>query len=103
MDQLDKESLAAFERGRRLYLFQQSEGYQDFLDIFEEEVIKDEYRLLNLPAGTSSDLLRDIHAYAKISRSNFERIQIRIATEIENGKQIPIIDSQQYEPTYSNL
>lgn len=87
------DSLQAFEQGRRLFLLTQTDGYSDLLDILEQEVVKAEFRLMNLTAGASSELLRDLHAHARAARSIFEQLQLRIASAIENGKQIPQMDA----------
>lgn len=83
--------LKQFEKGRRLFLLRNSEGWNDLLDILEAEVTKAEYRLMNTPAGSATDLLRDLHAHARAARSIFEQLQLRVNAEVEQGKQIPQI------------
>ena len=92
MDTLERQEQAEifenFERGRKLYQLVNSEGYQVLLDIFEAEVIKYEFRLLNLPSGSTNEMVRDILAHAKVARSIFEQLQLRIHAEIESGLEV---------------
>ena len=81
----EAEIMRIFERSQRLYQLAHSPGYQDILDILEAEVVKYEFRLLNLQAGTDDTLLRDVMAHAKVARSIFEQLQIRINSLIEQG------------------
>lgn len=87
------ETLQTFEKGRRLFLLTKADGYQDLLDILEREVVKAEFRLMNVTAGASPELLRDLHAHARAARSIFEQLQLRIAAAIENGRQLPQLDT----------
>lgn len=74
----EKELIAEFEKGHRITQLIHSAGYADLLDIFEQEVIENEFRLMNAPLGTDNILLRDLHVAARVSRSIFERIQLRL-------------------------
>lgn len=87
------EILQSFEKGRRLFQLVNSEGWNDLLDILEAEVVKAEFRLMNLQAGASAELLRDLHAHARAARTIFEQLQLRVNAEIESGK-----ESLQYSP-----
>jgi hypothetical protein len=80
--------MRVFERSQRLYQLAHSTGFQDLLDILEAEVVKYEFRLLNLQAGTDDTLLRDVMAHAKVARSIFEQLQIRINGAIEQGIEV---------------
>lgn len=82
------EILRSFEKSRRLYQLTHSEGWADLLDILEAEVIKAEFRLMNLPAGSSAELLRDLHAHARAARTIFEQVQLRVNAEIESGREL---------------
>ena len=98
------EIMRAFEQGRRLYQLTHDPAYQDLLDILEAEVVKYEFRLLNLEAGTHTELLRDVLAHAKVARSIFEQLQLRINASIEAGliaSQLPEHDAQ--EAAFNNL
>jgi hypothetical protein len=83
------EVLKSFERGRRLYIVTHSDGWKDVLDIFEDEVVKSEFRLMNATADNEDYLVRNLQISARERRSMFERIQLRILAEIEQGKKIP--------------
>jgi hypothetical protein len=97
LEQLD--IFKTLERGRRLFQLRNTEGYNDLLDMLEAEVVKSEYRLMNTPAGSSNDLLRDLHAHARAARTIFEQLQIRLNTEIEHGKSATLEAVNDYKTT----
>lgn len=78
-----QEIMSAFERGSRLYQLSVSDGYKDLLDLLEAEVIEYEFRLMNLPPGTDNKLLNDTHSHARVARSIFEQIQLRIQAAVQ--------------------
>jgi hypothetical protein len=78
-----QEIMSAFEKGARLYQLTVNDGYKDLLDLLEAEVIEYEFRLMNLPPGTDAQLLRDTHSHARVARSIFEQIQIRIQAAVQ--------------------
>lgn len=77
------EIMSAFEKGARLYQLTVHDGYKDLLDLLEAEVIEYEFRLMNLPPGTKPKLLNDTHSHARVARSIFEQIQIRIQAAVQ--------------------
>lgn len=97
LEQLD--IFKTFERGRRLFQLRNTAGYSDLLDMIEAEVVTSEFRLMNTPAGSSNDLLRDLHAHARASRTIFERLQIRLNAEIEQGKDSTLEAVNDYKTT----
>jgi len=96
------EIMKSFERGRRLYQLVNSQGWTDFLDIAEAEVVKAEFRLMNVAAGSTSELVRDLLAHARAARSNFEQIQLRVNAEIESGLEATL-NVTTPEADYNNL
>jgi hypothetical protein len=80
-----QEIMSAFERGSRLYQLSISDGYKDLLDLFEDEVVLYEFRLMNLAPGTDPQLLRDTHSHARVARSLFEQLQLRIQAAVQNA------------------
>jgi hypothetical protein len=94
-----QEILSAFERGHRLHQTRSTQGWQDVLDLMEEEVVKWEHRLLNTPSGESEAMLRDLHAEAKVSRAMMERIQIRIQAAIDASVQLVEASPIDYKTT----
>ena len=78
-----QEIMSAFEKGARLYHLTVHDGYKDLLDLLEAEVIEYKFRLMNLPPGTDAQLLRDTHSHARVARSLFEQIQIRIQAAVQ--------------------
>lgn len=88
------EIMQAFEKGRRLYQLVHQTGYADMLDLFEAEVIKAEFRLLNLPAGSDQLMVRDVLTAAKYARSLFEQLQLRIHAIIEVGLEASELPNQ---------
>lgn len=101
----EAEIMKTFERGQRLYGLTNSQGYQDLLDILEAEIDLYEYRLLNLPPGTDDLLLRDTLGHARVARSIFEQLQIKINTYIEMGQTAVAATEQMIANSadYSNL
>jgi hypothetical protein len=88
-----RDILRSFERGRRLFILTHNEGWQDVLDIMEAEVVASEFRLMNVPAGSTSDLVRDLLMDARARRAMFERTQLKILADIEQGKKTPFQSS----------
>lgn len=78
-----QEIMSSFEKGARLYQLSISDGYKDLLDLLEAEVVEYEFRLMNLPPGTDNKLLNDTHSHARVARSIFEQIQIRIQAAVQ--------------------
>lgn len=104
LEQQEKaEMLRDFERGRRLFITTHSEGWNDVLDLLEAEVIASEFRLINQPAGASDELLRDLHSHARAARTIFERFQLRIAAQIESGKEVPTYNPHELDYQTNNL
>jgi len=95
-----QEIMHVFEKGARLYQLIHSTGYADLLDILEAEVVKFEFRLMNLPPGTENQLLRDTLSHARVSRSIFEQLQLRIQALISVGLEASV-DAEQ--ANYSGL
>lgn len=94
-----QEILSAFERGHRLHQVRNAQGWQDLLDIFEEEVVKWEFRLLNTPSGVSEAMLRDLRAEAKVSRAMMERVQLRVQAAIDASVQVAEASPIDYQTT----
>jgi hypothetical protein len=99
----EKESIQTLERAARLYLLTSQEGWDDLLDIMEKQVTEAEFRLLNLPSGAENQVLRDTHAYAKVARSFFEQVQLRVISLIEAGQAEATIKPSTDIPQYSNF
>lgn len=97
LEQLD--IFKTLERGRRLFQLRNSEGYADLLDMLEAEVVKAEFRLMNTPAGSSTELIRDLHAHARAARTIFEQLQLRLNAEIEHGKDATLNSLNDYNNT----
>lgn len=102
-----RELLRELERGHRIAQLLKAPGYADLLQILEDEVAKSEFRLINLPPGSSIELLRDLHIAARVSRSLLEQLQLRLhgiveASEIAVNAQFrPQADYS--ETQYNNL
>jgi hypothetical protein len=79
------EIMSAFEKGIELYQLQHTAGYTTLLDILEAEVVKYEFRLMNLAPGSDVKLLNDTHSHARVARSIFEQLQLRIQAMIDVG------------------
>ena len=79
------EIMAAFEKANKLYQLVNTPGWSEVLDILEAEVVKYEFRLLSLPAGSTRQLLDDTHSHARVARSIFEQLQLRIQAAIDVG------------------
>ena len=93
------EIFKTLERGRRLFQLRNSAGYGDLLDMLEAEVVKFEFRLMNTPAGSSTELVRDLLAHARAARTIFEQLQLRLNAEIEHGKDATMEAVNDYNTT----
>jgi hypothetical protein len=97
------EIMTLFERAQRLYQVTNNAGWNDVLDILEAEVVKYEFLLLNLPVGVDEVLLRATQGHAKVARSIFEQLQLRIARNISIGTEAAADGVKQSEADYNNL
>jgi|SRR5882757_8112965 len=102
MTEHEKESIKTLEKASRLYLLVSQEGWADLLDIMERQVTEAEFRLINLPAGIETQILRDTQAYAKVTRSFFEQVQLRVMSLIDAGQAEATITSNE-TPQYTNF
>jgi len=104
-DAEQKQLIKEFERGHRVAQLLRQPGYQDLLAIFEAEVQKNEFRLMNLPLGSPIDLLRDMQVAARVSRSLFEQIQIQLVGVIAVTEDAVTLARPQsdYDTQYNNL
>lgn len=96
------EIMHSFEKGRRLYQLVNQTGWPDLLDIVEAEVIKAEFRLINLGPGSPAEMLRDLHSHARAARTIFERMQLRVNAEIDMGLEATHLETAS-DSTYANL
>ena len=99
----EKESFHTLERAARLYLLVSQDGWNDLLDIMEKQVADAEFRLINLPSGVETQILRDTQAYAKVTRSFFEQIQLRVMSLIDAGKAEATATATPDTPQYTNF
>jgi hypothetical protein len=96
------EIMTAFEQGVRLYQLVNNQGWNDVLDILEAEVIKYEFRLMNLAPGSDAKLLNDTHGHARVARSIFEQLQIRIQAAIDLGVEATEVAQQSSQQAQYN-
>ena len=96
------EIMQAFEKGVRLYQLAHSPGYTDILDILEAEVVKYEFRLMSLSPGSDPRLLHDTHSHARVARSIFEQLQLRIQAAIDLGVDATEVAQQASEQAHYN-
>lgn len=99
----EKEAIQILERGARLYRLVSSEGWDDLMDVMEAQVVSAEFKLINLPAGVRTQVLRDVQSYAKAWRSIFEQTQLRVNSLIEAAQAEAEITKPQDTPQYSNF
>lgn len=83
MDSIDKELLREFEKAHSIAQLLAHPGYKYLLEIMQKEMEKDEYNLMNLPPGTDSGLIRDLHLAARISRSKFEQLVLKLNSALD--------------------
>jgi hypothetical protein len=80
--------LQTFEKGRRLREVTFLSGWQDVLDILEQQVIEAEFALINY-AGSDKDAIALLQRAARAKRQMFEKTQTKIAAAISAANEIP--------------
>lgn len=92
----DQNLLDTFEKGQRLRMTLNSEGYQDLLDIFESRVAQAEFHLINaegvdLNRRVDKEILFKLHTRARAMREIFQNVQHDIHAVMSDSESIPDI------------
>lgn len=83
MDLNNTELLKEFERTHAIAQLLQHPGYKHMIKIMEKEMEQDEYRLMNVPVGSDPLLIRDLHMAARISRSKYEQLVLKLNSALD--------------------
>ena len=82
-DNTEREMLKEFEKAHAIAQLLQHPGYKYIVEILEKEMLADEYRVLNLPIGAEADLVRICQIAARLSRSKYEQLQLRLRAAVD--------------------
>lgn len=78
-----REMMKEFEKAHAIAQLVRQPGFQFLLDIMKQELELDEARLLTLPQGTEPHIVNSCLLAAQISRSKFERLQLRFSSALD--------------------